>query len=273
MIKKNKHRILALVLSACLMFLSACSTQEQADYHRAEKEEKAGHFRIAVIYYDQVIQRRRDLQLALESARAAARLTHLELKDYRRAIHFYQQVLLLSHDQKELKNAQKQIALIYFDNLQDHENSIRELNKLLNQDDGSEEFNEFRLRLARANYHAGLYQQTLSEIDQVLKKSKDQETQFSAQILIANIYVSQKLFEKAVQVYKNLLELMPDKAIKENVVINLAVCFEEMLKFNDAIEILKKYKDQHKQPEYVELRIKRILERQKNAPGAKGFRK
>lgn len=265
------------LIGVCIFLISifqvGCSTQEEADFRRAEKEEKSEHFRIAVSYYEQVIQRKRNLNLALAAARSAARLTHLELKDYRRAIHFYQQILILSHDQNELKNAQKQIALIYFDNLQDNSNAVKELNKLLNQDDGTEEFNEIRLRLARANYHAGFYQQTLSEIEEVLKKAKDKKIIFNAQILIANIYVSQKLFEKAIQVYKVLLETMSEQSIQENVVVNMAVCYEELLKFNDAVEVLKKYKDQHKQPEYIELRIKRILERQKNAPGAKGFRK
>ncbi len=270
---KQVIRFLNIFVLSFIFTIVGCSTQEEADFRSAEKEEKSQHYRIAVTYYQQVIQRKRNLDLAIQSARAAAKITQLELKDYRRAIYFYQQILILSHNQDELKNAQKQIALIYFDNLQDHINSVKELNKLLNQDDGSEEFNEFRLRLARANYHAGLYQQTLSEIEQVLKRSKETETIFNAQILISNIYVSQKKFEKAIQIYKDLLETMPEKSIQENVVVNLAVCYEEMLKFNDAIEVLKKYKILHKQPDYIELRIKRIIERQKNAPGAKGFRK
>ena len=81
------------------------------------------------------------------------------------------------------------------------------------------------------------------------------------------------IYKEAADQFFKLIQANPEKSTKENVIITLAVCYEENLDFKGAIQVLEKYKAIHPQPDYIELRIRRLKERLKNAPGARGMRK
>lgn len=263
-------RVFLVVLFA---FLTACSSQEEADFNQAKKSISQEHYRIALGYLDRVIKRNSSSSYPLEAAREAARISYFEIKDFNKAIQYYHFIVLHSPDEKERLESQKQIALIYFNNLQNYQQSIIEYSKLQQMPHTDLEASQYKLNVARAQYYLNNFFQAESEIDSLLKLRSDDSIRFSALVLKGNILVAKKDFAKAAEIFKEIIEKYPAKSEQENVALILAVCYEENLDFKNAIAVLEGLKTKYKPMEYIELRIKRIQERMKNAPGAKGYRK
>lgn len=253
--------------------MSACSSQELADYKLAQKSIAQGHFRIALSYLDRVVKRTPPSKYSMEAAREAARISFFELKDYNKAVHYYHFIVLNSQNEGERLEAQKQIASIYFNNLQNHQQSILEYSKLQQLPHTDLEATQYKINIARSYYYLNSFFQSESEIDALLKLKADDNVRFSALMLKGNILVARKDFVGAVDIFKSLIEKYPKKANQENVALTLAVCYEESFDFKSAIAVLEQLRASYKPEEYIELRIKRLQERMKNAPGAKGFRK
>jgi tetratricopeptide (TPR) repeat protein len=58
-------------------------------------------------------------------ARQASRIAHMELKDYAAAIELYRYLILHAPDPQERREAQRSIAQILFENLQDYEAAVQ----------------------------------------------------------------------------------------------------------------------------------------------------
>lgn len=265
--------MIRVLLVALTLIVTACSSPEEADFKRAQKEIAQQHYRIALSYLDRVIKRNNTKSFALDSAREAARISFFEIKDFNKAVDYHHFIVLNSTDEKERLESQKQIAAIYFNNLQNYQRAIIEFSKLQQMPHTDLEAAQYKMNVARAQYYMNNFFQAESEIDSLLKLKGDEATRFSALMLKGNILVARKDFLKAADIFKSLIQNFPDKAIQENVALILAVCYEENLDFKNAIAILEEHKTKYNPPEYIELRIKRLQERMKNAPGAKGFRK
>lgn len=256
-----------------MLNLLACSSQESADFKQAQKSIAQEHYRIALGYLDRVIKRNSSTKYPLEAARDAARISFFEIKDFTRAIQYHHFIVLNSPDEKERLESQKQIASIYFNNLQNYQQSIVEYSKLQQMPHNDLEAAQYKMNIARAQYYLNNFFQSESEIDSLLKLKSDTNIRFSALMLKGNILVARKEFEKAAQIFNDLIDNFPDKSSQENVALILAVCYEESGDFKKAVDVLQQQRATYKPPEYIELRIKRLQERMKNAPGAKGYRK
>jgi tetratricopeptide (TPR) repeat protein len=261
-----------LILGLTLGF-SACSPPESKDYKEAQQEMAQKHYRIALSGFDRVMKRAPDGEYAIKAARDGARVAALEVKDYKRAAEYYQFLVLHSKDPDERVSAQKQLASIYFDQLQNYDKAIIELNKLIRESGSDVDIARNKLDIARANYYQNNFYQANSELDELLKLHIDDNERFSAWVLKSNIHIALKEYSKAIEVLKKITITYPKKAIQENVYQTLAVCYEEGDNFAEAIKVLELVKDKYAQPEYVEIRIKRLKDRQKNRPGARGLRK
>lgn len=260
--------IVGLTLGLC-----ACSPPEAKDYKVAQQEIAQGHYRIALSSLDRVMKRAPDSEYAVKAARDGARIATLEVKDYKRAVDYYQFLVLHSPDPTERLNAQKQLASIYFDQLQNYDKAILELNKLVRDTESDVEVARYKLDIARANYYQNNFFQAHSELDDLLKLHIDDDERFSAWVLKSNIHIALKEYPKAIEILKKVTTMYPQKSLQENVFQTLAVCYEESDNFNEAIKTLESIKDKYLQPEYIEIRIKRLKDRQKNRPGARGLRK
>lgn len=267
------QRLLLLTFTSSIILTAGCSSQEQSDYKRAQKEISQGHYRIAMSYLDRVIKRNSPSEFPLDAAREAARISFFEIKDFPKAIEYHRFIVLNSPNDKERLQAQKEIADIYFNNLQNYQMAVIEYSKLQQMPHSDAEEAQYKMNVARAQYYQNNFFQAESEIDSLLKLKGDDATRFSAMMLKGNILVGKKEFVKAADIFKTLIQEFPEKAVQENVALTLAVCYEENNDFKSAIRILEEHKNHYKPPEYIELRIKRLQERMRNAPGAKGFRK
>ncbi|WP_413289490.1 tetratricopeptide repeat protein [Bdellovibrio sp. HCB337] len=253
--------------------LSACSPPEAKDYKAAQEEMAQGHHRIALSNLDRVLKRAPDSEYAVKAARDGARISSLETKDYKKAASYYQFLVLHSPDATERLNSQKQLAAIYFDQLQNYDQAIIELNKLIRDTESDVDIARYKLDIARSNYYLNNFFQAHSELDDLLKLKVDDSERFSAWVLKSNIHIALKEYAKAIEILKKVTTTFPQKSLQENVYQTLAVCYEETDNFTEAINTLESVKDKYAQPEYIDIRIKRLKERQKNRPGARGLRK
>ncbi|MEK2689431.1 tetratricopeptide repeat protein [Bdellovibrio sp. GT3] len=261
------------VLVVLLLLLTACSSQERGDYKIAEKNVSQGNYKVALEYFDRVILRNSNSEYPMEAAREAARVSFFEMKDYERTIKYHRFIVLNSKDEKERVQSQKQIADIYFNNLQNYQASVVEFSKLQQMPHTDLEAAQYQMSIARANYYMNNFFQAESEIDSLLRLKSDDNIRFQALMLKGNILVAKKEFIKAIDIFKGMIDKYPQRSVQENVGLVLAVCYEENDNFKEAIKVLEDYRGKYSPPEYIELRIKRLQERMKNAPGAKGFRK
>lgn len=265
--------MLRISIIVAFLMISACSSQERADFQLAQKEISQQHYRTALSYLDRVIRRNSQSPYALEAAREAAKISFFETRDFNKTIEYSKFIVLNSKDEKERKEQQQNIAKIYFENIQDYKAATIEYGKLLQMPSSAQEEGFYKMAIARSQYYLNNFDQSQFEIESILKSTIDSNTRFQAFMLKGNILVAKKEFQSAIAVFKDLIQKYPLKSSEENIPLILAVSYEELLDYKSAIEALESHRAHYKPPEYIELRIKRLQERRKNAPGAKGFRK
>ena len=214
-----------------------------------------------------------DADRALQAARKGARVAHFEAKAYQQAVNFYKFIILKSDDVIERRNAQKNIAQIYFDDLQDFDQSVIEFEKILKLDNPADEAFRYRLNLAKAYFRLNNAEQSLNELDVLLSKKLDAEKTFDIHMLKANVMVGNHKLTEAAQLWEKILKEFPERSKKEKVALNLVVCYEELKQFDKAIAVLENMRPQYPNPDFLDLRISRLKERQYNQPGAQGWKR
>ncbi len=259
------------LLGVCCLI--SCTNRQEFDFEKGQKYAKNKEWRRAAQYFDQAIKRDNQSTTALKAMREAARIQFLEIKDYKKAAFYYQQIVLHSPLENERLEGQKQLASIYFESLQDYESAAVEFSKLSAGSRVDSEKAIHKLSVARSYYYLGNYFQTMSEIDEILKLRSDLDTEFQARLLRGNVFVAQKKFSEAALIFSSIIEKFSEKSLKENVHLVLSLSYEENGDYKKALEVLEKIKDVYQPKEYLDLRLKRIQERARNQPGARGYRK
>lgn len=261
------------ILLAFLIFLGGCTPPEGQDFKQGQKEASQGQYSLSLSSFERSTKRNPTSFWAMKSAREGARIAFFETKDFKKAAEFYRHIVLNSLDHQERLEAQQKLGEVYLDNLQDYAQAIIEYSKLVEQNLSDQEVGTYRLGLARAHYYQNNLFQSDSELAQILKLKVEPPLRFNALMLKGNILIAQKDFSKAATLFKELIRDYPERAQKESVPMTLAVCYEEAGEMQNALQVLEGLRGRYSPPEYIELRIKRLKERQKNQPGARGFRK
>ncbi len=258
-------------LFVVVVCLCGCESQEEREFSRGLSFEKNKDFKSAISAFSRTILRNPQSPSAIAAAKEGAKIALLELKDFKKATEFYETIVIQSNDVTDRVTAQKQLATVYFDQLADYSNAIKELNKLLATNLDPKEKVQFRIKLAKAYYFSNNFLQAESEVKDFLKSEKDDDATFQMMVLKGNIYLAKKDQQKAIEAFKDILNTFPERAVKENAAMTLAVAYEELKDYKNAVAVMEQMKKYHSMPEYIDLRIKKLLANQKNQPGAKGI--
>ena len=259
--------VLTLALSGCTLSL------DWLHILRARRAAANGDPASAVKILERVREHEPDGQRALTASRYGSRIAQFEAKDYNAAVEFNRHLILRSDDPDERVQAQKNVAQIYFENLQDYAQAVQEIEKILKLNLPPEEAFRYRLNLAKSHFQLNNLEQAASEIDVILSKKLRDDDIFDAKQVKANIEVAAKNLPAAAQIWEEILKQFPDRAKREKVAMNLVVCYEEMKDFTKAIEALEFMKADDPNPEFIELRIQKLKERKINQPGAGGWKR
>lgn len=227
----------------------------------------------ALVLFENVVNHQPEGPKALASARFGSRLAQLEVKNYNQAVFFYRYLILRSPDPDERKSAQRYIAQIYFENMHDYAQAVIEYERLLKLDVSPAEAYKFRLNLAKSHFQLNNLEQVGAETDLLLDQKLEPDQIFEVRVLKANVLVAAKKLPEAAAQWEQILKDFPEKSRKENMGLNLVVCYEEMKDFARAIDTLEKMRVDYPNPEFLDLRIARLKERKSNQPGAQGWRR
>jgi tetratricopeptide (TPR) repeat protein len=269
----NSRKWVSLVAFVCVF--SACTlSSEKIEFERAQKSERAGKHEEALLHYKSVVERFKTSATAIKSAQEAARLDQFELKNYKEAIEMYRHVILYSPSERERIEAQRKIADIYFTNFTDYNQAVTEYNRLLELPGTAEETATYRLAIARSYFYLNNFYQSQVELDRIVKdNSKTKPLVFEALLLKANIFLTTKHLDDAIEVLKRLIVENPERAKAESIALVLEVCYEEQKNFAKAIEVLQSMPVTEGRRGFIANKIKALRERQSYLPGAKGLKK
>lgn len=258
----------------CFAGLSACHFSSlNVEFREGKTAADERRFPLAVKKFDRVIRREPESSVALESARMGAKVAHYELKDFKKAILFYSHLVQYSTDATERRDSQKRIAAIYFDNLNAYKDAIEEYSKLLALKNSAPETVDFKLKIAKSNFYLNNFFQAESEVNSAIQMTDDKDKSFELLLFLGNVYYNTKRVPDAIKVYEDLLTRFPERAKTENVAMNIIVCYEDVEQFDKAIERLAAIKETFANPEFIDLKIKRLQQRKANLPGSRGLRK
>ncbi|MGE4131384.1 MAG: tetratricopeptide repeat protein [Bdellovibrionales bacterium] len=256
------------------MFLTGCNLASNwISRFRIQTAVKRGDSQTAVRLLQRAIEEDPDGPSALDYARTGARLAHVDARNYLAATEFYRMIVLRSESESERLSAQKNIATLALENLQDFNQAVIELERLLRLDMTEEDRFRFRLNLAKAHFQLNNLEQATHELDDILTKPMDPDWKFDAMILKANVLVSGKKLADAAKIWEEVLKEFPERSKREKTGLDLVVCYEELKNFDKAIEVLEHMKADYPNPDFLEIRIQRLQDRRSNMPGAQGWKR
>lgn len=254
--------------------LWGCSPPERKDLRQGIDLEKKRQFVESMVLFDHAILRNPTSREAVLAAKEGAKVSFYELKDFKKAAEYNQHIVLASQLAEERMIAQKQLATIYFDHLADYSRAIAELSKVLNLDLSPADRAAYQMRLAKAYFFQNNFSQAESEANQFIRQeSKDSAGVFEMYLLKGNVALAKKDMAHATEIFQETLKKFPERAVKENVAMTLAVAYEEMKDYKKAVAVLQEMRPYHPHPDYIDLRIRKLNEAQKNQPGANGIRR
>ena len=252
----------------------SCSLSIQEIYFsRGKRALESKDYPEALSNFDRIVRIGEVNSTSLEAAREGSRICVNNLKEYGKGTFFLSYLALNSSDETEVIQAQKQLVDLLFYKIGDYTRAVEAINRLINFPITGEEKVELGLLLARSYFYLNEFSQSQFEIDRAMRSKLSKTKEFEFRFLRSNVLLAQKKMNEAILAIKGLIADFPKESKAENVSMNLAVAYEEKGDFDSAIETLKGLRDSYNMPEFVDVKIQRLEERQAQLPGARGFRK
>lgn len=261
---------LLLLLISFLIF--GCTKPFDREIKKGKSFIQKSDFKMAAVHLEAAKNLSPTTAERIEVIKELYRIQIFELKEFEAAIINLKDLILLSSDSGERERAQLLIAQIYLENLNNPRLAVPEFQKIIPFLKDSE-LHEVKFKLAKAYFYLSKFDEALAEVDSLLKLNLHQKLKFEVLSFKANILVSSKKSIEAANLFKEILITFPDDAIEASLPVTLSVTLEELKDFNGAIKILSEYKSRLPNPETIDIRVMRLKERSKNAPGARGIRK
>src|SRR5690606_29115998 len=110
------------------------------------------------------------------------------------------------------------------------------------------------------------FYQAQVEVDNLLKTELSNEQKFNFTLFKGNILQTMKKLDEAITIFEGLEKEYPQLSEAQKVGTLIAACYEEKQDYAKAIEILSKLRNKSNRPDFIDLKIRRLKERQRNLP-------
>lgn len=271
-IKKPNYR--GIFAAVAIFLVTGCSLSiGKIYYSRGERALEEKNYPEALANFERIVKLGEKSELGVAAAQEGSKVALVQLKDYGRAAGLLSYLVLNASSQDQIIAAQKQLVDVYFNKIGDYTRATEEINRVLNYPLSPEDKVQMLLSLARSYFYLNDFSQSLVELDRVLKLNPPKQKAFEARSLRANVLMAQKRVVDAIEAIKALMVDFPEEAKAENTALNLAVAYEEKGDIVAAISTLRDLRPTYSVPEFIDLKIQRLEERQAQLPGARGLRK
>jgi len=272
---KNKPAILKLLLTACLLTLTAfglsCSRgalldSAQAAWDRAD-------YAAAADYYERFLKENPQSDKAEFVRLRTATICQRDLKQYDRAIQHYIHFIEEFPGSPDIVQARTQLGACY-GLTNKHREAIAEYEGVLPKISDDNERRRLRLNVADMYYDLNDRGQALAEYQKVVANAPYSDLAERAYLRIGGIRLLRDEYEDAIPAYETVATNTKDRTVRRNARLGIADCYERTLQFDKATQILEQTEPDPKAPGYIQQRIANIREQQRQrnlAPSKLGW--
>ena len=268
------------IFSLFLSVLCSCQSSLDKRWESAREAEDSKKFKQALIHYEYLSKNEKTSAKKAEAARQAANITFFQLKDFKKTQIYYERLFFYSKDLKEKIKIQEKIAEINFSTHNKYKKAIADYSRLIKINKNKSDRYVYKLQIARSYFYLNNFYQSRIEVQKIIKELNENKYQikdekqrnnylFQARLLLGNIFVTKKKYQKAAKVFEHLMKDYPQKSIKENVFVNLVLTYKQLDKIDEAIFFLKSISLKVAKPELINFHIQNLEETKKNRPSVK----
>jgi tetratricopeptide (TPR) repeat protein len=266
-----KTKLAKRYISLFLLLVFSCEPRSSKLYNEAYEKIGENRYLEAIDLLESSAALEKDDLKKTKALFEAARLLRFEILDFNKAIIHLKKIVLQSTDEKSRLLSQEAIADIYFDNVQNYSQALKELLVLEPLVADKEKKESVRFKIAKCQHLTGNSKTALEYIESLIKSLEFQKRHFL--LLKAQILQAQERFEEALLVYNEIEQLDPEFFKKESLYSSISLVLEEKQDYAKGIEFLERNRQNFVDQSYWELRMKRLKEKQLNKPFSRGMRK
>lgn len=268
-------KIIFFIILSLFLNVGCESRDETLDKNYIEKKIKEENYEEALRNLSRFYKRHLGTPEGIYAAQKSAEIYLLKKENFKKAIQSYRYIVLYSKDSQERIQAQEKIAFIYFEKISNYERAIQEYYKLVHVYRLSHaKIFEVYFNIAKSFYFLNKFKQSLVELDKILQfdflKRKEQ---FEVELFKANVFLTTKDTQKAIDVYNDLNQRFPDFSKKAKVDMSIAIAYEDINDFSKAIDVLENMKKTTSEQDILDLKILRLKKRIENLPKVKVLKK
>jgi tetratricopeptide (TPR) repeat protein len=267
-------------LALVLLLLSACTSQNPRDrFLLAERLWQEKNYAAAVTEYEKVVQKDPSSDLGIEAAYRAATTQTLFLNEHLGALKKLNRIIEVNREHRLAHPANKLIGEILFTKLEQYEQAIQHYEKMLENDPGDPEKDQYAYRIGKAQFHLLRFDDSIKTFRIVVEKYPKTESAKLARFAIGvseqtkghqlqskEVRLAQESFKQAVKEYTEFIRLYPSDPLVLDAKFEIGNSLEELDQVDAAYEKFEEILEKYPNRKVVELKLKRIRDRksQKN---------
>lgn len=251
--------IVCLLLLICLV-AAGCRTKDalltdaQAAWDRED-------WKTAVSRYEEFLQDSSPSTQVAEVHFKTANIYYLNLKEYDRAAEHYIRLIEDSPDFKDMELAYLRLAECHVE-VKKFREAISEYENLLKTFPDTPNRRKIRLEIANLYYEYDK-SQALVEYQKVVKDAPYDSLAEKAYLRLGGVRQLRNEFEAAIAPYQAVVDNTQDANVRRQTRDQLATCYENAGKYDEAIKILEQTEPDPTAPDYFKKRIEGVRGRQK----------
>lgn len=244
------------------------SSTGKRHYVLAERLFSDHKYSAAVEEFKQIIEADPKSSLAQQALFRIGVIQYLYLDRHREAVRSFKQFVAVSENQELVFQAEKSLAEIYLNRMEDYRQAVEQYRKILEKYPKSEERDFFLLRLAKAYYGALDFDNAIVTYRQLVKEYPKSQHVPEALYQIGNTLYTKGApadIDQATAAFKDVINRYPDSQQAVFAQFGIGNCLEEKDQIDEALAIYTKLLDKHPARGVVEAKIFRLKERKNRA--------
>lgn len=264
------------------LFFSCSYHNNKSRFLLAEKLWEEKNYRAAVSEFEKIAYQEEDTVLGQTAYYRAALTQSLFLNEHREAVKKLNKIIELKKNNAITTDALVLLGDIFYSKLEQYESAINTYRVLLIRE-GIKNIESYEFKIAKSLFYLGRFKESRQEFFKLLSNPETSEqTKEKALIEVARTYqiqgfeaetkgeASSQHFKAAADQYLSVLKKYPDSQQRVFIKFDLATCYEELERKDEATSLYLEIQKEHPNPILVESKIQKLsMAKEKHETGQK----